>query len=72
MNDEGIVNESLVEEDSMWVVWCEKRGFFKVGIVNSCIDASTWGTHGGAIQLLPASVPEGEDVVLRIRRLIFV
>ena len=63
LNDEGIINETLVEEDSMWVVLCDKHSLFEVGVVYSCIGASTGGTHGGAIQLPPASVPKGKDVV---------
>ncbi len=63
LDDKSIVNESSVEEDSVWVVWCDKCGFFIVGVINGCIDTSTWGTHGSAVQLFPASVPESEDAV---------
>jgi hypothetical protein len=48
----------------MRVVWCDKCSLFKIGVLDSCINAGTGGTYGTAIQLPPEYVPEGKDLVV--------
>jgi hypothetical protein len=47
----------------VWIVWCDKCSLFVVGVIDGSIGTSTGGTHGGAIQLSPASITKGKDVV---------